>query len=393
MNLLDVLLIAGALAFGITGYRQGFVAGALSFLGFLGGGLLGLNLVPRLLGNTDARVGIALVAIGLVLALASVGQLLAGLVGGWIRARVTRESAQVVDATGGAFLSIVSMLLVAWFIGSAAATSSMPSLARLFRDSSILRGVDRVMPRSAEALYQSFGRVLDANGFPSVFGPFTPERISPVAPPDPAVVNSIAVRRAGPSVVKIVGTALSCSREIEGTGFVYADQRVMTNAHVVAGVQEPLVIARDGSRRYGARVVLFDPRRDLAVLFVPGLPLRPLEFDESGDPRDDAVVAGYPNNGPFVAGAARIRDELIAQGPNIYDRGRVSREVFSLFTKVEPGNSGGPLLSPAGDVYGVIFAKSLDDPNTGYAVTAEEAASDAAAGRTATGAVSTGPCA
>jgi len=137
MNLLDLLLIAAAIAFGVTGYRQGFLAGLLSFLGFLGGGLLGLNLVPRLLGNADAQTGIALVAIGLVLVLASVGQLLAGLLGGWLRSRVTWESAQTVDAAGGAFLSVVSMLLVAWFIGSAVATSSMPNLARLFRDSSI----------------------------------------------------------------------------------------------------------------------------------------------------------------------------------------------------------------------------------------------------------------
>lgn len=393
MNLLDLLLIAGAIAFGLTGYRQGFVAGALSFVGFLGGGLLGLNLVPRLLGSMDARMGVALVAIGLVLALASIGQLLAGLAGGWLRSRLTWESAQVVDATGGAFLSIVSMLLVAWFIGSAVATSSMPNLARLFRDSSILRGVDQVMPSSADALYQSFGKVLDENGFPSVFGPFTPERISPVPPPDPAVANSAAVRRARPSIVKIVGTAPSCSREIEGTGFVYAGQRVMTNAHVVAGVREPKVILGGDGQRRAARVVVFDPRRDLAVLYVPDLQVEPLAFDTSGGPRDDAVVAGYPNNGPFVAGSARIRDELTAQGPNIYDRGRVSREVFSLFARVEPGNSGGPLLSPRGDVYGIIFAKSLDDRDTGYAVTAEEASSAAVAGRTSTAAVATGGCA
>jgi S1-C subfamily serine protease len=105
------------------------------------------------------------------------------------------------------------------------------------------------------------------------------------------------------------------------------------------------------------------------------------------------VVAGYPNNGPFVARAARIRDELRAQGPNIYDRGRVTREVYSLYTRVEPGNSGGPLLSPAGDVYGIIFAKSQDDPNTGYAVTADEASADARAGGSSTAAVSTGACA
>ena len=393
MNLLDLLLIAAAVAFAVSGYRQGFVTGLLSFVGFLGGGLAGLALIPRIFGQVDGDVGVSLIAIGLVLGMAVIGQVLAGVVGNRLRERLVWHPARVADATAGAFLSAASMLIVAWFIGSAVATSALPTLAPAVRESRVLHAVDRLMPNSAESLYRSFSGVLDENGFPRVFDPFTNERISPVAPPDPAAAKSLAVRRARGSIVKIIGTALSCRRAIEGTGFVYAPERVMTNAHVVAGVSEPQVIVGGDGQELSARVVLFDPQLDVAVLYVPGLPLGSLSFDGTGSRQDSAVVAGFPRNGPFVARSARIRDEITARGPNIYERDTVTRQVFSVYGRVEPGNSGGPLLSPAGDVYGVIFAKSLDDNNTGYALTAEEVTKDAAAGRSATSRVATGACA
>jgi S1-C subfamily serine protease len=393
VNLLDAILIIAAVAFGVSGYRQGFVAGVLSFVGFLGGGLVGLALVPRIFGEVDGDVGGSLIAIGLVLGVAVIGQVLASVVGSRLRDRLIWQPARVADATGGAFLSVASMLIVAWFVGSAVATSALPTLGPAVRDSRVLHAVDRVMPNSAESLYRSFSSVLDENGFPRVFDPFTDERISPVEPPDPAAANSVAVRRARASIVKIMGTALSCRRAIEGTGFVYAPERVMTNAHVVSGVREPQVIVGGDGQEYSARVVVFDPQLDVAVLYVPGLPLGRLSFDDSGSRGDSAVVAGFPRNGPFIARSARIRNEITARGPNIYEEDTVTRQVFSVYGRVEPGNSGGPLLSPEGDVYGVIFAKSLDDTNTGYALTADEVRSDAGAGRGATARVATGPCA
>jgi S1-C subfamily serine protease len=105
------------------------------------------------------------------------------------------------------------------------------------------------------------------------------------------------------------------------------------------------------------------------------------------------VVAGYPGGGPYRLVAARIRDKIDARGPDIYHRKQVTREVFSLFADVEPGNSGGPLLTLDGDVYGVVFAKSLDDADTGYALTVDEARSVARAGRKATREVDTDTCA
>jgi S1-C subfamily serine protease len=393
VSFLDIVLAIAAVSFAAAGFRQGFIVGALSFAGFLGGGLAGIAFAPSLVSAMEPGLGQALFAIVLVLGLATLGQVLGSLLGGSLRDLVTWHPARLVDATAGAVLGVASLLMVSWFVGSAVASASIPTLTKEVRQSRILASVDHVMPERADRIYSSLSRVLDRNGFPQVFAPFVNERIVPVEPPDQRVLSSRAVRTARGSIVKVLGTAESCARQIEGTGFVYARERVMTNAHVVAGVRRPTVQVAGSGAELPARVVLFDPDRDVAVLYVPGMAARALEFDYTGERRDPAVVAGFPRNGPFRADAARIRDELNARGPDIYDSGQVVRQVFSLYAEVEPGNSGGPLLSPTGDVYGVIFAKSLEDARTGYALTAEEVRRDAAAGRRSVERVATGPCA
>jgi S1-C subfamily serine protease len=166
----------------------------------------------------------------------------------------------------------------------------------------------------------------------------------------------------------------------------------MTNAHVVAGVAQPTVRATGGDV-LDARVVAYDPLRDLAGLFVPGLDAPALRFDPTAQRGDAAVVAGFPRGGPYRLDAARVREQISARGPDIYGRAQVTRQVLSLFTTIQPGNSGGPLLSSDGRVYGVIFAKSVDDPQTGYALTVAEAQRVANPAATATTGVSTGDCA
>jgi S1-C subfamily serine protease len=164
----------------------------------------------------------------------------------------------------------------------------------------------------------------------------------------------------------------------------------MTNAHVVAGVTRPNVEV--GGQRRAATVVLYDPDRDIAVLAVPGLTASPLSFAGAARTGDSALVIGYPQDGPYRADAARIRGTQNAKGPDIYQRRTVIREIYALRSRVRPGNSGGPLLTPEGRVLGVVFAAAADDPQTGYALTAREVASDAAAGRTATAKVGTEGC-
>jgi S1-C subfamily serine protease len=283
------------------------------------------------------------------------------------------------------------MLLVAWLIGSALAGTSLGTVAHQVRSSKVLGGVQQVLPADAPGWFSDFTSTLARNGFPQVFDPFQNEPITNVPAPDPALVNAPAVRTARQSIVKVIGTAPSCSKVIEGTGFVYAPERVMTNAHVVGGVTDPTV--RLGGRTYDARVVLDDWQRDIAVLYVPGLHAPVLPFAGTARTGADAIVAGFPENGPFNVQAARVRGRIQANGPDIYHRGNVSRDVYSIRSTVRQGNSGGPLLTTDGEVYGVVFAKSLDDAQTGYALTVDEVREDAQRGASLSSSVNTDACA
>jgi S1-C subfamily serine protease len=395
MDVLDVVLIVVCIGFAVSGYRQGFLIGILSFLGFLGGGVLGAKVAPTLhdsMGFGNA----ALFGLLTVFVLATLGQLVATAVGLALRRRITWHPARVVDSAGGAVISIVSVLLVAWLVGTALAHSALNGLGRQVRHSAVLRHVDDVMPDAARTWFSSFRRLLDQNGFPQVFGSISPERIVKVPPPDPRVANSRAVRLAREDIVKVTGVAPSCRRQLEGSGFLYAPERVMTNAHVVAGVRDPVVTTADGET-FDATVVVYDSKRDIAVLYVPGFGDSPLSFGPDASRGDEAVVVGYPENGPFTPVAARVRGVESARGPDIYQSTQVTREIYSVYAVVRPGNSGGPLLGASlvdGQpiVYGVVFAAAVDDKHTGYALTADEVAPDARVGRSATAAVSTQGC-
>lgn len=389
-DLLDVLLVVVTLAFAVSGYRRGFVVGALSLVGFLGGAALGAHYAPELVSRYLSRLDPAAAGLVVVLTAAALGQLLAAALGSAVRSRLTWRPARLADSTGGALGSAVALLLVAWLLGTAAASSSLTSLSREVQRSRVLTTLDRLMPDSARTWFSAFHRLIDSNGFPQVFGRLGGERVVRVPPPDPRVTASAAVRIARGQVVKVVGAAPECSRRLEGTGFGYAPQRVMTNAHVVAGVRSVRVEV-DGSLR-PATVVLYDPDRDVAVLAVPSLRGTPLRFAGPASSGASAVVAGYPEDGPFRAEPARIRDVQTARGPDIYHRTTVNRLIYSLRALVRPGNSGGPLLAPDGRVYGVVFAAGISDPSTGYALTAAEVSGDARAGRTATAPVGTGGC-
>lgn len=393
MNALDLVLLVAAVTFGYSGYRQGFLVGLLSLTGFLGGAALALVVAPQFLDDERTGRTQSLVAVAAVLMCAAVGQLLFAWIGQLMRRRITWAPARTVDAVVGAVVSVLSLLLVSWFFASALRPGPVPAISRQISDSSVVTAVDQVMPDAARTVFSSFRRVLDDNALPPVFSGLEPEQIRPVEPPTRVVKQTPALTRALGSVVEVTSTASECSRRVVGTGFVFAPQHVITNAHVVAGTRRPEVVLGGQGRKYDARTVAYDPGRDLAVLYVPDLRAAPLRLREGAKRGDEAVVAGFPGGGPFQLGSARIRDTIVARGPDIYHSRQVDRQVFSLYADVEPGNSGGPLLSLRGEVYGVVFAKSLDDPETGYALTAQEAAPVVAKGRAATKRVSTGACA
>ncbi|MFF5442894.1 MarP family serine protease [Streptomyces achromogenes] len=398
MNVLDILLLVAAVWFAVVGYRQGFVVGILSVTGFLGGGLLAVYALPVIwdaaTGKEEVGTTAAVVAVVVVIVCASVGQALTTHLGNKLRRHITWSPARALDATGGALVNVVAMLLVAWLIGSALAGTTLPTLGKEVRGSKVLLGVSRALPEQADTWFADFSSVLAQNGFPQVFSPFADEPIKDVRPPDPALAGSPVAQRARNSIVKVTGTAQSCGKVLEGSGFVFADRRVMTNAHVVGGVDAPRVQIGGEGRKYDARVVLYDWKRDIAVLDVPDLRATALRFTrEDAAGGDGAIVAGFPENGAYDVRAARVRGRITASGADIYHRGTVRRDVYSLYAVVRQGNSGGPLLTPDGEVYGVVFAKSLDDADTGYALTADEIRADIERGRTANEQVGTDSCA
>ena len=390
MNILDWVLVALVVAYGISGYWQGFISGAFATAGLLLGGLGGVWLAPQLLGNAAPSLWVSLGALFVVLVCASFGQAILQYFGARIRDRITWQPARALDAVGGAALSMAAVLVVAWALGVAVSGSRIPVISAEVRSSKVLAKVNSVIPEGAVQALQSFNQVVGASFFPRYIEPFAPERILKVGPPPPGIARDRDVRLAAQSVLKVRGEN-SCGRGVEGSGFLYSPNRLMTNAHVVAGVSDPAIIV--GGNEVPAKVVYYNPHVDIAVLAVSGLGRPYLHFDRTGRAGEAGAVLGYPEDGPYDVEGARIRGEQRLQSPDIYGDSTVVREVFSLRALVRPGNSGGPLVSRAGKVLGVIFAASVSDRNTGYALTADQVAQGAARGLTSSHRVSTGACA
>ena len=396
-DLLDVVIVVLAIGYAYAGYRRGLVVAAFSFAGFIAGVIVGSAAAPAVAravigkqGGPDA-VGQRLIAVVTVVVIAVAMEGLAAYLGYRVRSVVRSTPLGVVDGAGGAGLAVVGLLLVAWLLGSLLVVTPFRGIVRQIRHSAILNAVDKVLPAQASRLFGDLNRLLQRHDVPALGNPFAGLPV-PLAAPDAGVVPP-ALKAAGPEVVKITGIAPSCGEEHEGSGFVYAPEHVMTNAHVVAGVRNPQVaLPGPGARVLPAHVVLYDPNRDVAVLDVPGLDRPALHFVGPQPTGTSAVVAGYPENGPLTAVPARIAGDQEITGPNIYSTRQVTRDVYTLRARVRPGNSGGPLLSPDGAVYGVVFAASTDQPNVGYALTSREVSGDASAGANATRPVSTQGC-
>ena len=394
-DLLDLILIVLAAAFAVAGYRQGFIIGVLSFAGFIGGVAVGAIFAPRISQALASSLAWqAFVAILVVFTAAVIGMVVASALGVAVRSRMRGRPATFLDSLGGAAVNVLAVLLVAWLIGSFVAYSPFPQISGQVNDSAVLKAVDGLVPRSALTLpgFPPLRRLLTSGPYTQVFSALGAESALAVPPPDPAVLNSRGLVLARGSVVKIMGIAPSCSRRIEGSGFVISPDHVLTNAHVVAGVTQAQDVTTRLGQRYRASVVLYDPQRDLAVLDVPGLTARPLTFAGPATFGASAIVAGYPLDHSFTAGAARLDAAESAIGPNIYQNSQVRRQIYPIRALVQPGNSGGPLLTTGGQVYGVVFAAATSLKRTGYALTAAEVASDVTSGEQATAPVSTQAC-
>lgn len=150
-----------------------------------------------------------------------------------------------------------------------------------------------------------------------------------------------------------------------GTGFAISPKGyLVTCHHVVRGAERVIVHHRNGYLE--ATIVALDPRNDLAILKVEGWPGRYLGLSSSSEVThaSEVLVAGFPD--PTVLG----RNPKVSTGiVNALSGVRDDPRFIQISAPVQPGNSGGPLLSPSGHVVGVVAAglNSLDRmTNGGY---------------------------
>jgi S1-C subfamily serine protease len=343
----------------------------LSFGGFWLGLFLGALVAPPLVnvaqGRNTRTVITMVVVFGAAFLLGGVGRLVGARFAGALR----RVHLGAVDSAAGVAVAVVATLVAAWLVGSFLSNSRFTSLDAAVAKSHILHAMDSILP-PVPSVFSRVESVLGSAGFPIVFAGLPPEAAPPVSLPTDLAVRA-AVLKAERSTVQIVGEG--CGVIQEGSGFVAQPGLVVTNAHVVAGVAHPIVL--DGTGRHPATAVLFDPHLDIAVLRVPDLSDPPLLIDPSTVGRGTSgVVLGYPQGGPFDYTPAAVAASFMATGLDIYGRTQTLRQVYQIDAVVQPGNSGGPVISsgdaaehiPDGTVIGVVFARSTINPQVGYAL-------------------------
>jgi S1-C subfamily serine protease len=378
-----VIAIAAVIGI-INGYQRGVWLSAAQYAGLVAGVVAAAALAPGvadLLGMTDTRIR-SLAAVLVLVVGGSLGSSVGYLAAGALRARLARGAhPHPPERAGGAVLSGLAVLAVMWFLGLTFDRGPSPELSRLIQGSAVLRGLDHVAPRPPSFL-SAVERTLAGVPFPQPFAVLAPE-ITPLPPP--ASIDTDGVNRAIAATWKVSGRG--CGGLVTGSAYPIGPQYLVTNAHVVSGTTQTRV-SRDDRGELPASVVLFDPDRDVAVLFVPGGRFTSLPIG-SGQRGTQGAVVGYPEGGREAAGPAVVDAETTAKGRDIYNQALVDRQIFILEAHVVPGNSGGPLVDLNGKVLGMIFAASSSNPNQAYALTNDEIGKDEQSGQQRTAGIDT----
>lgn len=368
---LDIAVLVVAFIAAISGWRSGAMGSLMSFVGVVLGAIAGVMLAPHIVSHIHSPRAKLFAALFLILALVVIGEVAGVVLGRAVRGAIRNRAVRTVDSIIGVALQLVVVLVAAWLLATPLTSSDQPNLAAAVRGSKVLAQVDKYAPEWLKSVPKRMSTLLSTSGLPDVLLPFGRTPIQAVDAPDGSLADSLVVASARPSVVKIRGVAPGCQKVLEGTGFVIAPNRVMSNAHVVAG-SDSVTVEAEG-QTYDATVVSYDPNADISILDVPNLPQRPLVFAEQpATSGTDAVVLGYPGGGDFAATPARVREIIELNGPDIYRTTTVNREVYTIRGTVRQGNSGGPMINRAGQVLGVVFGAAVDDNDTGFVLTANE---------------------
>ncbi|GAA0996544.1 MarP family serine protease [Subtercola frigoramans] len=368
----DIVLIVAAVVAVAAGWGRGAVVTAASLLGIAVGAWAATIVSPLVVtalvgyGWTSSLQRSIVAGVVFVLCIVIASSIF-GAVAVLLRRTIGRlRIARGIDSLVGAAMGLLAWAIVVWLAGGFLLSTGQLQATQMVNSSAIVQTLNRLAPVPATTALGTLDSALGSAGFPTVFSNGA-EIIAGAQAPDTSVPN--AVDTASASVVKVLTSAPNCNTDSEGSGWVVADNRIITNAHVVAGGSDIYVQTSASNTLLPAQLVVFDPESDLAVLEVSDLPAAPLVLGTELAASDSAVVAGYPENGPYQAVTARVRQVVQATGLDIYGQTSVTREIYSLRTTVLPGNSGGPLFNTDGAVVGVVFARSTTDAETGYALT------------------------
>lgn len=370
MDVLDIIVIVAALGAAVGGYRLGFLARVVSWVGLALGVYVAALFLPRLLKATNFSMSSSrlLVTVGVLLLGAVVGQVIGLLAGARLHEILPPGPAREVDRGVGAAAGVVGVMLLLWLLVPAlASVQGWP--ARMTQGSAISRFLSSNFPQPPNT-FQTLRRLVGQQDFPQVFN----NLIAPGTvgkPPASSPLSAALTASVAQSTVKVEGQA--CSRIQDGSGFTVAPGLIATNAHVVAG--EPpgrTEVLTYAGRTLPATVVLFDPNRDLALLSVPGLGDTPLPI-AAGSTGESGAIFGHPEGqDPLAVIPATIAQQIRAVGSNLYDTASTTRNVLVLAAHVVPGDSGGALVNTTGAVIGVTFATDAANPDKAYALASSE---------------------
>ena len=368
----DILIVIAVLLAVRVGWRQGALAAVLAAVGIIAGLVLGTVVAPLVMRLTEQAAVRFLLAVGVLILLVGLGQLVGTSLGMALRDRMRTRSGQRVDSSIGAVFQAAAAIVVIWLVSLPLASNLGGQPGQALRESRVLSSLNAVAPSRLAALPNGLAALLNESGLPPLVSPW--ERSGAEVEVDAPAVNigdPKLAERVRPAVIHVLGDAEACSRRLMGSGFVTEPDYVITNAHVVAGTDKVRLDTVLGLKE--ADVVYYNSDVDIAVLHSPGLGLDPLPWaEQTAATGDDAIVLGFPQSGPFTAEPARVRDRLTIAGPDIYSTGRVERDAYTVRGSIRQGNSGGPMINPEGQVLGVVFGASVEDSDTGYALTADE---------------------
>src|SRR6185503_8854319 len=306
---LDLAVLAIAFVAAVSGWRSGLLGSLLSFVGVGLGAVAGVLLAPHVVTHIGGARTKLFVTLFLILALVVIGEIAGVVLGRAVRGAIRHRSLRTFDSVIGVGLQLVAVLVAAWLLATPLTSSDQPNLAAAVRGSKVLGQVDQLAPPWLRSVPTRLSALLNTSGLPQVLQPFGRTPIVAVDAPDAALIGDPVVAATRPSVVKIRGVAPSCQKVLEGSGFVVAPNRVMSNAHVVAG-SDSVTVEADG-QTYDAGVVSYDPQEDISILDVPDLPAAPLTFDDApAATGTDGIVMGYPGGGDFAATPARVRETI-----------------------------------------------------------------------------------